>query len=226
MKKLTRLAGLLSLAIFAVGLMAASSASATGYLLLPVGGTVTGTSTVGTLKAASNVINCTKDEFKATIASVHLVGPFQVKFTGCTAKGKTNSGCAVNSKGTSGGEILTNTLHALIGLALPSNTPALLVLPGSGHTWFELAASTEKSGTETVECTVATTVAGNLVGLLAQGIGTKTTKAALKFVNNDPETIDLPLGGKVVAELEYFGVPGTFETVESLVYGQSSELMP
>jgi hypothetical protein len=204
--------------------MAASSASATGYLLLPVGGTVTGTSTVTTLKFGSNVINCTTDEFKATIASVHLVGPFPVKFTGCTAAGKTNSGCPANSKGTSGGEILTNTLHALIGLALPSNTPALLLLPGSGGIWFNLAESTNK--TTKAVCTVATAAGGNLVGLLAQTVGAKVTSATLTFVPKDPESIDLPLGGKVASEIELFGVPGSFETVESLTYGQSSELMP
>jgi hypothetical protein len=224
MKKLARLAGLLSLALVAVGLMAASSASATGYLLLPVGGTVTGTSTVGTLKAGTNVVNCTADEFKATIASVHLVGPFVVKFTGCTAGGKTNVGCPANSKGTSGGEILTNTLHALIGLALPSNTPALLVLPTSGHTFLELAESTNK--TTKAQCTVATAVSGNVVGLLTQTVGAKVESASLSFVPTDPETIDLPLGGKVVSEIEAFGLPGEFATVESLKYGQSSELMP
>jgi hypothetical protein len=224
MKKLARLAGLLSLAILAVGLMAASSASATGYLLLPVNGTVTGTSAAGTLKAGSNAITCEKDEFKATIASVHLVGPFVVTFSGCTAAGKTNAGCPANSVGASSGSIITKTLHALIGLALPSNTPALLVLPTTGTEFLKVAETTNK--TTKAVCTVETAVNGNLVGLLAQTVGAKVTSATLNFVNKDPENIDLPLGGKIISEIEAFGVPATFTTVESLTYGQSSELMP
>jgi hypothetical protein len=224
MKKLARLAGLVSLGILAVGLMATSSASASGYLLLPVGGTITGVSLPVTLKAGSNVYNCGAANFTATIASVHLVGPFGVRFSGCTASGKTNSGCPLNSVGASGGEVITQTLHGLIGLGLPSKTPALLILPTASAEFVLLAQSTSK--TTKVVCTVEQGVEGNLVGLLAQAIGTKTTRALLKFVPGDPEKIDLPLGGTVTPELALFGAPGTFETLVHLSYGQETELMP
>jgi len=223
MKKLARLAGLLSLGILAVGLMGASSASATGYLLLPVGGTVTGISLPGTLVGGKNTVACEKDEFEAKIASVHLIGPFTVHFTGCTASGEAVSGCSANSVGASGGEVITKTVHALIGLALPSNTPALLILPTSGKVFVELEKSTNKAG-ET--CTVATSPEGNVVGLLAQTIGTKTTRALLNFSNKDPENIDLPLGGKVKSELEAFGFKAVFTTLVHLSYSESAELMP
>jgi hypothetical protein len=225
MKKLTRLAGLLSLAILAVGLMAASSASATGYLLLPVGGTVTGLSLPGSLSSGSNTIECKKDTFTATIASVHLIGPFVVKFSECTAKGKEFANCPANSEGASGGEVITNTLHGLIGLALPSNTPALLVLPTKGKVFVNLSQTTSKTNKELV-CTIETAAEGNVVGLLAQTIGTTTNRALLNFVKGDPKEIDLPLGEKVTSSILVFGVPATFTTLVHLAYGQPSELMP
>jgi hypothetical protein len=224
MKKLARLAGLLSLAILAFGLMATSSASATGYLLLPVGGTITAVSLPVTFTRGSNLDSCETDNFTATIASVHLIGPFQVHFSGCTAAGKTNSGCPANSVGASGGEVITKTLHAIIGLALPSKTPALLILPSSGEEFVELAQTTNK--TTKAVCTVETTVEGNLIGLLSQTIGTRTTRALLNFIPKDPEKIDLPLGGTVISEIVSFGLPAEFKALVHLEYGQESELMP
>jgi hypothetical protein len=226
MKKLARLAGLLSLAILAVGLMTASSASATGYLLLPVGAIITGTSLPGTLTVGNNVIKCEKDNFAGAIASVHLIGPFRVHFLGCTAENTGtggNKGCEANSKGAAGGLILTEELHALIGLGLPGNLPALLVLPTNGEGIFvELAESTNKTG----KCTVATTVEGNVAGLLLQTISTKTTRALLDFTPGDPEKIDLPLGGTVVPAIRAFGAAGKFATVVHLSYNEEAELMP
>jgi len=227
MKKLVRLAGLLSLAIFAVGLMAASSASATGYLLLPVGGLVLGLSLPGTLKAGSNTITCEHDQFTAEISSVHLIGPFQVHFLGCTAKGSTFSGCPASSVGAASGLILTNTLHALIGLGLPGGLPAILVLPTSGKEFVRLEKSTSKEGT----CTVATAVEGTVGGLLLQTVGLPTEKALLDFVGGvpgDPRKIDLPLGGTVEPEIEAFGVEAEFITQVHLLYDapKGGELMP
>jgi hypothetical protein len=226
MKKLARLAGFLSLAIFAVGLMAASSASAAGYLLLPVGATVTGTSLPGILSAGGNEIKCEKDNFTATIASVHLIGPFVVHFLECKAIGEKKI-CPVNSSGAAEGLILTNTLHALIGLALPSNSPALLVLPTSGKQFVTINESTLKTEAGTTEkCTPKTTVNGTVAGLLLQGIGVKTSRALLDFVPGDPKTIDLPLAGSSAIEIEAFGVEGTFTTQVHLSYSAEAELMP
>jgi hypothetical protein len=226
MKKLARLAGLLSLAIFAVGLIASSSASATGYLLLPVGQLILGLSLPGTLKGGSNTITCEHDEFTAQITSVHLIGPFQVHFLGCKATGSTDSGCPASSLGAASGLILTNTLHALIGLGLPGGLPALLVLPAVGKEFVKLEKSTNKEGT----CTIATAVEGNVLGLLLQTVGKPTEKALLDFVPGDPRTIDLPLGGTVIPEIEAFGVEAAFETQVHLLYdplnGVNNELMP
>jgi len=226
MKKLARLAGLLSLAVFAVGLIASSSASATGYLLLPVGQLILGLSLPATLTAGHNTIICEHDQFTAQITSVHLIGPFQVHFLGCTANGSTLSGCPVSSTGAASGLILTNALHALIGLGLPGGLPALLVLPASGKEFVKLAESTSKTG----KCTVATAVLGNVAGLLLQTVGKPTEKALLDFVPEDPRTIDLPLGGTVTPEIEAFGVEAGFETQVHLLYdplnGVNNEIMP
>jgi hypothetical protein len=223
MKKLTRLPGLLSIAILAVGLIASSSASATGYLLLPVGGIITGVRLPSTFTVGSDVIVCESNHFTLIIASVHLVGPVRAHLVGCTAKGNENSGCPVNSVGASGGSILTEELHGLIGLGLPGNLPAVLILPANNENAFvELAESTNKTG----KCTVATTVEGSVGGLLFQAIGTKTTRALVAFTPKDPEKIDLPLGGTVIPELRLFGTVGKVDEEAHVSYSQESELMP
>jgi hypothetical protein len=226
MKKLARLASLLSLAVFVVGLMAASSASAIGYLLLPVGATITAVSLPGTLSAGGNTITCQKDNFTATIASVHLIGPFVVHFLECTATGGSKT-CPLSSPGAASGLILTKTLHALIGLGLPGNRPALLILPATGQQFVTLEESTLKTEDGTTEkCTPKSTVNGTLAGLLLQGIGVKTTRALLDFIPGDPKKIDLPLGGNITPELEDFGVEGEFATQVHLSYSPEVELMP
>jgi hypothetical protein len=226
MKNLARLAGLLSLAIFAVGLMAASSASAIGYLLLPVGATIEGTSLPGRLEAGNNTVSCQKDNFTATIASVHLVGPFVVHFLECKASNGVKT-CPVSSPGAAEGLVLTNTLHALIGLAVPSNSPALFILPTSGKQFVTINESTLKTEAGTTEkCTPKTTVNGTVAGLLLQGIGVLTVRALLDFVPGDPSKIELPLKGNTTIEIEAFGAAAEFETQVHLSYSAAAELMP
>jgi len=222
MKTLTRLAGPLALTIFAIGLMASSSASATGYLLLPVGALILGLSLPVTLIAGVNTITCEHDRFTAEIASVHLIGPLRAHLIGCTARGSTNSGCPVSSVGAASGLILTTTLHSLIGLGLPGGLPALLILPASGKELVKLEKSTDKEGT----CTQAAAADGSVAGLLLQTVGTRTTKALFDLVPGDPRQIDLPLGGTVAPEIETFAEEGTVEAQAQLLYDTPVELMP
>jgi len=222
MKTLTRLAGLVRLAILAVGLMASASASATGYLLLPVGALVLALSLPGRLTIGEYTIECSSDRFTTEIASVHLIGPFRGDLNGCTASSRSDSDCPANSVGAASGLISTTTLHALIGLGLPGDSPTLLVLPATGKKLATLAASTNKAGT----CTPESAAVGTVAGLLLQTVGTKTTKALIDFVPNDPQTIDLPLGGTVTPEIEVFAALGALEAQVHLLYDTPAELMP
>jgi hypothetical protein len=225
MKKLARLSGLLSIALPAVGLVASSSASATGYLLLPVGATIAVITLPETFSSGTNIIRCPGGNFTTTIASVHLIGPYRAHLVGCTAEGKENSGCPVNSVGESGGLILTEELHGLIGLGLPGNLPALLILPVNDEEIItELAQSTNK--TTKAVCTAATATEGSIGGLLLQTIGTKTTRALLNFVPKDPERIALPLGGTVTPRIQTFGSSGEVSALAHLSYNEEVELMP
>lgn len=221
MKNIARLVGFLSFAIFAVGLVASASASASvGYLLLPVGGLVLGLSLPGTLKspATGNAITCEHDSFEALIASVHLVGPFQVHFLGCFISNAKKEVCTAKSTSSSTeGLILTNTLHALIGLGLPGGLPAVLFLPTSGKIFVTIAST---------KCNEEGKITGTVAGLLLAPVNQLFQTALLDFRPGDPQSIDLPLGGTVEPEITLFSARAEFETTVHLTFDPWALLMP
>ncbi|MGD1056101.1 MAG: hypothetical protein ABR992_01670, partial [Solirubrobacteraceae bacterium] len=122
--KLARLTGLMLVAIFAMSLIAASAAMAGAPEFKPTGASITGTSGTAILSANSGAetVTCEKDSTTGTVSSATLAGNILVHFLGCTSTGTGGSNCAVNSPGGGEGLILTNTLHGILGLVLPSKT--------------------------------------------------------------------------------------------------------
>src|SRR5580693_4714338 len=91
--KVIRLAGLTLVAVLAMGLMAASVASATTSYLFSnssIGSIALGLSLAETLKAGKVVIFCAHDRNEGKIANVHLLGQFDITFSGC--KSSNNEG--------------------------------------------------------------------------------------------------------------------------------------
>lgn len=216
--KVARLAGLMFIAVMVVSLAAASAASAApalSYLFSSgsVGAGFTGTSLAGKLAAgAENIVKCASDTNGGTIANVHLLGPFDITFTGCESSG--NSGgnfCQVNSVNAAAGVILTTTLHALLGTVLPSELPGLLVLPTANTKFVTLAANA---------CTIETTINGSVAGLLFKGqIGSLILESLVNFLPKDITEIHT-LNGLVKPVLQAFGLPATLETLEHIAWSR------
>jgi hypothetical protein len=213
-----RLAKFLFVAILAMGLTAAPIASAGSYLFATasIGTSFLGVGLVSLLRFGKNELTCTDDHSEGRIDSVHLLGPFDITFLGC--KVSTNEGrefCTIKSVGAAEGVILTHTLHALLGLVLPSGLGGLLLLPTSSDKWFT-AASTK--------CSVEAVGEGVLAGLLeASQSGHLVLESLVNFIPGAITLIDT-LNGRVEPELELFSLPGTYEAVEHLEWDGEIEV--
>src|ERR1700733_3240117 len=222
--KIARLSGLLLGLVFALSLVGASVASAVPPLFTSgsTGATYKANVLAGTLKAGTGataiVVFCAKASSVGEITSVHLVGPLVIHFLEC--KSSSNAGetyCApVNSTGKPGeGLILTKTLHALLGLALPSQLPALLFLPTSGITFVELEANA---------CTPTTKITGSVAGLVSNARNTPSLTTLLTFGPKDPELIHTLLG-LTEPELILMSKTATIATVAHLSWSKDIEIV-
>jgi len=219
--KVIRLAGLVLMAVLAVGLMAASAASAeTSYLFnsSDIGSIALGLSLAGTLKSsATEFVVCADDKSEAKIANVHLLGPFDITFSGCksTSNGGTTYCTAKSTNVSTEGVILTLTVHALLGTVLPSELAGLLVLPTASRRFVTIAAN---------NCTIETAVEGSTAGLLfASQIDRPVSESLVNFIPNDITKIDT-LNGIVEPELTAFGLTSTLQTLEHIAWDGPCEV--
>jgi|ERR1700733_2332331 len=221
--KIARLSGVLLGLVFAMSLVGASAASAVPPLFNngSIGATYKANILAVTLKAgtgvAANVVFCAKASSEGEIASVHLIGPFFIHFLECKASGNNGSSyCeAVNSAGAVEGLILTKTLHALLGLALPSQLPALLILPTASAVIVEL---------DKTLCTPTTKITGSIAGLVSNARGVASLTTLLTFGPQDPEVIDT-LIGRTEPELVAFSKTSTLTTVAHLSWSKDIEIV-
>ena len=208
--RLVRLAGLMLVAVFAMGLLsvaAASAAESSNPLFLPVvGQTLTGVSGPSTLKAVTGQeVTCQKDTATGAITSSLLAGKVFVHYLECTAieKAGATTRCTIKSNGApEEGLIITSELHGILGLILspaPLDT-GILFLPASGKVFLTLAESTNG----TTKCTPETKISGTVAGLITP-VGVDTTKGLLVFPKETIKKIDLTHGlGQVEPELVAF----------------------
>jgi len=225
--KIVRLASLALVAMIAMGLAVASTASAIGPLFLPTGQTFTGTSKTSVLSGGGETVTCESDVSSGTILSLTLAGNVTVHFLNCSAKSASGEKCTVKSTNTTtAGLILTNTLHGVLGLILPKpasgSDAALVLLPASGHAFVTLIGSGK--------CIETTKVSGNVAGLVEPFGGPLQTTGKLTFgVTSGAQNItevDLTTGGSVKTELTALGgVANTEETEESLKFSTPTEVM-
>jgi hypothetical protein len=234
--KMLRLAGLLFVAVVAMGIVGVSSAAA--ELGNPLFTSKTG-SFGQKLKAEGGesvlVANgleaaCEKNVATGEVSNALLIGNILIHYLGCRwRKGENgNNGCLANSTEQTGGLLLTNTLHAILGLILPSRQTGLLFLPSSGKTFvtfLKSEAPTEGTGTS---CSVETAVTGNVAGAIEPALSFQTTfKILIGLSVGLPTSKDFDLThglGLVVPKLVAFGATGGLQQTESAELSAAIEI--
>ncbi len=135
---------------------------------------------------STELIVCETGSIDGEITSAMLVGNIVMHYSGCNSIGPfgpRDITCEANSVGAPSELILTNTLHGVLGLILPSKSPGLLLLPISGKTVVTL----EHDG-----CLGEAAMTGNIAALITP-IATKATKGILNFAisSDKPEIADI-----------------------------------
>jgi len=205
----------------AIGLVGVSVASAAPEFT-PTGATVTGTGGTGVLTGDGETLTCASDvESGGVVTSATLIGGIVIHFVNCTNKnGVTGTSCPANSSNTTTpGLILTNTLHAVLGLSLPIDHVVAVLLPVSGSSFVELEGTC--LGVDPAN------VAGQVAGIV-NPVGTSTTKGTLAFeLSNKTQGIkevDLSTGGLIKPKLTVAGETATEETSEVLTFTGATEV--
>jgi hypothetical protein len=225
--KIARLAGLVLFAVAAMSLAAVSSASAKEPLFSPASGQlVIGISELSILFADNGVdiVHCEKDVFHGFVDSSLLIGEAFVHYLECESSG--NGGvtfCPVNSLGAAEGLILTNELHGVLGLILPSRETGILFLPQQkGKSFVELAANS---------CTPETAVSGNVAGLITPTGKLQTTGKVIFEKEPGPgfseEILDIDLThglGLVKPQLTAFTSNATLSQLENVTFAVATEV--
>jgi hypothetical protein len=118
------------------------------------------------------------------------------------------------------GLILTNTLHAILGIELPANRTVVVFLPQAGKEFVTLAPS--KSGTK--ECTPETAVSGTVPGLITPvGTGAQTTGKVT--VGGPGVLVHLTHNlGLITTKLLVFGTTGTLTQSDSVTFSAATEV--
>jgi hypothetical protein len=212
--KIARLAGLMLVAVMALGLMTASAAFAEPEFH-PIGAKFTGVGLgLNTLSAGGNTVVCEGNTTSGTISNATLAGGVVVTFTGCKSSGLTEKNCTVKSTGAAEGTIVTSTLHGVLGLILPKGTGTgvgLLLLPVTTKKFLVLAEN---------KCTIETSVTGSVAGEVKPvGSGLVLNGQLLFRPGEKGESIkdfDLSTGGLVNPELSAFAAIASQETTEDL----------
>jgi len=184
----------------------------------PDAGSFTGKSGFGTLKGGSDSVTCEKDTNNGEIASLSLLGPFTIQFTGCKSSGASKSGCEAKSSNVSSkGVVLSSTLHAILGFVEAGSLTGLLILPTSGKRFATLSGN---------ECTPETSVTGSVVGLVTP-VGTSQTTAKVTFATSSGKQAvkEIETGlGTVEPELVAFSEPATEATEENIEWSKAIEV--
>jgi hypothetical protein len=223
--KIARLAGLMLVAVMALGLVAATTAFAEPEFH-PIGAKFTGVGLgLNTLSGSGNTIVCEGNTTSGTISSATLVGGVVVTFTGCKSSSATGEkNCTAKSTLPLGaaGTIITNTLHGVLGLILPAGTGSgvgLLLLPATGKKFVVV---------ESNKCTIEASITGNVAGEAKPIGGGLVLNGQLLFqagtTGESIKDFDLSTGGLVVTNLEAFGNAASQVTTEDLDFSPLVEV--
>jgi hypothetical protein len=222
-----RLVSLTVLGVVAVTLLAAASASAASRnpLFTPVSQqTVRGEGGAITLSAGALVIACESNHvISGNVNNSLLIGGIVLHYLGCKyTKGEHESGCPANSTNTTGeGLILTDTLHAILGILLPSSETGILFLPQTSGSFFTLPPA-QKNGES---CGPAASVSGSIAASITP-IEKSQVNGTVKVTHKEIQEVDLTHGlGPVKAKLIwFFGEAAILEQTDSIVFGVATEV--
>ncbi len=210
----TRLAGLMLVAIVAMGLSATTSASASGEnpLFIPATGqAIVATSGTSIFFGDGHLVVCPKGVATGVVSNALLIGGAVSHLLECVSLSIPTSTlhCVVNSVGAAPGLILSNTLHGILGLILPSKRTGILFLPVASRVFVEL---------EETACSPETRVAGNVAGEVGSvGSSSKTGKLVFSLIAGfgSVKDFDLTHGlGLVKPEITAFAEPAAISQTE------------
>ena len=225
--KMLRLFGVALVAVFTLGAMLTSTASAIPKFVLPI--TKRGflaVSGLSILRAPSEKlsIDCNKSHTAGIILGVDEMNAV-IHFLGCTVEANGNK-CSIKSVGAPGEEglIITNLLKGLLGLLhSPNNAAGILFEPSGGHIIVTLAAtappcSTVESGFE-----------GSVAGLFSPTGKLQSTAlislAPTSATGKQEVTLILTLAGVVKPKLIWFGAAETTEEIRAdVTYEEAVEV--
>jgi hypothetical protein len=225
--RIGRLVNLTVLSVVAVTLLAAASASAASRnpLFTPVSQqTVRGEGGASVLEFSGLTVACESNHMSSgNVSSSLLIGGIVLHYLGCKyTKGEKESGCPANSTNTSeSGLILTNTLHAILGILLPSGETGVVFLPQGGSEFVTFAAA-EKGGKS---CGIKMPITGSVVGAVTP-TGKSVTNGTVKITEKEIQEFDLTHGlGLVKAKLIAFGGEAAIlKQTDSIVFGVATEV--
>jgi hypothetical protein len=230
--KVARLSTVVLVALFAIGASVTPSASALPKFGLPItkkGFTaLTLTSVIRVQTSAEPsflVITCPRGQLTGSILDDDEVLTM-VRFSSCTGREGEEAPCEVNSKGLTGGLILTELLRGLLGLlqGLPGLPPGVGILfeAQTGHVYAQFKS-----------CTLEIALEGSVAGLFVSPTTGKfqtakiifsvtgaglTTKQAIKEI--------LVLRGLVKPKLSWLGVTtSTEQTEEDVTFEEAVEVI-
>jgi hypothetical protein len=224
--KITRLFGVVLVAVLAISAMAASTASAIPKYRLPIalrGFAGLSGLTLWRNPANGDIIDCTHDHLVGFIINDDEVD-LKEHFLNCSVIVNGQGPCTVKSVGSEGGLIISSLIRGLLGLLhQPAGAAGILLVPSTGHVFWTLAA------TEAPCNTTETAFEGSVAGLYSptgklQSTALITT-APVSATGKQEITLILTLFGVIKPKWTSFGATeATDESVEALTYEESVEV--
>jgi hypothetical protein len=228
--RIMRLVGMLLIAVVAMSFVVVSSATAAespNPLFRPAEGqTLTGSGGASSLSAVGINVACQENHvISGNVSNALLIGNIVIHYLGCkvTEGGENNNnGCEVNSPNQSGGLILTNTLHAILGIELPANRTVVVFLPQKpGETKFTTFLESKNA---TGKCSPETTVTGTVAGLI-EPVGIATTHFLVLFGGPPTRLVHLTHNlGLLTVKLVAFSEPGVLTQTEEVATTVETEV--
>lgn len=204
--KVARLFGLVLVAVFTMGAILSSTASAIPKFKLPItkrGFTASSGTSVLRVPSEKDVITCGSSTSPGTILGDDEID-VKITFSGCSLEEGTNGPCTIKSVGATGAVILTTLLRGLLGLIDEEKGAAgILFEPKSGTEFVTLAATAAPCKS------IETEVAGKVAGLFSP-TGKLQNTAQINLgptsaTGKQQVQLILVLGGLVKPKLTSFG---------------------